>query len=323
MARMRGMTLAVLLGVACALTACGGGDDEGLPDVVGQDREEAVAALEELELTVTVEDQPSAEKQGSVIAQTPAAGEPFPDDDKVTITVASAPVSNEELPVGDAKVPDVVGLLRPAAETLLQEKGIPLGAVTPQQSTLPDGTVVSQDPAPGQPVPAGGVSLTVAESATVPVPTLLGMTEAEASAEIQRVGHQLGAVDTALEGSGSVGRVIDQSPDPGFVAPRGSPIRIVLKQRGVRVPSVRGQTITAASHALLNSGLSFDTRWVVDFKQPVGTIVKLDPDGGTMVPQRSTVVLTATRRVKFEGRPKGRDKLSSEAAKLKFKVRQP
>jgi serine/threonine-protein kinase len=317
------MTLAVLLGVACALTACSGGDDEGLPDVVGQDRQEAVAALEELELTVTVEEQPSAERQGSVIAQTPAAGEPFPDDDKVSITVASAPVSTEDLPVGDAKVPDVVGLLRPAAEALLQEKGIPLGAVTPQQSTLPDGTVVSQDPAAGQPVPAGGVSLIVAESATVPVPTLLGLTEAEATAETQRVGLQIGTVDTALEGSGAVGRVVQQSPDPGFVAPRGAPIRIVVKQPGVRVPSVIGQTITAASPTLVSSGLSFDTQWVNDATKPRGTIVRLEPPADTLVPRGSSVKLTAARRfVIFPGKVKATDHLVSDALKLKMKVKQ-
>ena len=294
MVRMRNaMAWLMVLCWICAAAACNGGD-EGMPDVVGQDREEAVAELEDFELTVTVEEQPSAEKRGVVVAQTPEAGADFPDDDKVTITVASAAVPTEDVVIGDTTAPDVVGLLLPRAEEVLREKGVPLRNITPESSDLPDMTVVSQNPAPGQPVTAGGVDLTVSESATVPVPTLVGSTEAEATAEIQKVGLQVGRVETSLEGQGAVGRVVEQSPDPGFVAPRNSPIRITVKQSGVQVPRVLNQTLTAASPALVKSGLSFSSSWVVNKTKREGTITRLDPGQGVMVPRGSTVKLTYT-----------------------------
>lgn len=291
--KLRAAAWTVLLCGACALTGCGG-DDEGMPDVVGQEREEAVALLEEYELTVAVEEQPSAEEAGVVLAQTPEAGAEFPEDDKVTITVASAPVSTDDVVAGDATAPDVVGLLLPRAEEVLRGAGVALGTITGEKSDVPEMTVVSQSPLPGEPVSTAGVNLTVSESSTVPVPSLIGRTEAEAVAEIEKVGLQVGSIETALEGRGAVGRVLEQSPDPGFPAPRNSPIRLVVKQDGVRVPNVIGQTLEAASPKLVQSGLSFQTGWVVDKRRPKGTIVRLDPGANQMVPRGSTVRVTFT-----------------------------
>lgn len=60
-----------------------------VPDVVGQSRDEAVAALEDAELAATVVEVPSAEPEGTVVAQNPQGGQTVRVGSRVRVNVST------------------------------------------------------------------------------------------------------------------------------------------------------------------------------------------------------------------------------------------
>ncbi|MCB9830392.1 MAG: PASTA domain-containing protein [Planctomycetes bacterium] len=183
-----------------------------------------------------------------VISQDPAAGTMLPEGATVMLVVARptkapqttpapgptpAPVRPVEPPAGDGavKVPDVVARTRDAAESAVRGAGLYYQIELEVTSDLPEGQVISQDPAAGaMAAPGSTVRLVVARpslEAGVLVPNVVGRTRAEASTILNnesfrvRVRHGGG---TATE----LGRVTDQAPAAGTRAPRYSWVEIVV-----------------------------------------------------------------------------------------------
>jgi serine/threonine-protein kinase len=296
----------VLIGMACA-AGCGGGDDE-MPDVTGETREDAVEVLRELELIVTVAEEPRIEENGTIVVQQPEAGRPLPEDRRVSLTVAAPPLPIEDTPhPRDIRVPDVVGLPVDRAEQVLAEHLLAATAVTPRESNLPSSIVIEQKPRAGELATLLGVTLVVSERDTVPAPNLVGRTEGEAVAELQSLGLQVGDVETVLEGNGPVGQVLEQSPGPASPVLRRSTVRLVVKEEGVRVPSVLNQTMDQVGERMFASDLSFMASWVIDRTKPEGTIVGMRPGPNELVPRRSRVDVVVTRHsLKPPGQNDGR-----------------
>jgi beta-lactam-binding protein with PASTA domain len=121
-----------------------------VPDVVGsRSTFEAEQKLTEAELRLApqVKEEVSDEAEpGTVISQTPAAGEKAEKESEVAILVA---VGN-----GTVDVPDLVGKTLQDAEAALREKKLTLGAASPQPVD-PEGKIASQIPAAGEPVKEG------------------------------------------------------------------------------------------------------------------------------------------------------------------------
>jgi serine/threonine-protein kinase len=104
--------------------------------------------------------------KGEVISSSPAPGKTTAQAGTVNLTVSSGPA-----PV---PVPNVVGMMQPDARTALENVGLgatPIGCL-PSDPTIPDGTVVSQDPAPNTQVPPQStVKIYIARSTqTTPCP---------------------------------------------------------------------------------------------------------------------------------------------------------
>lgn len=120
-----------------------------VPDVVGFTSADAEGTLRGAGFTVAVREEESATATpGEVTAQTPDGGSSVGPGTLVTIVVARAP------PV---PVPDVSGLAQADAEAALTERGLePRISVQPVTDPAQDGLVVSQRPAPGTEVRAGG-----------------------------------------------------------------------------------------------------------------------------------------------------------------------
>ena len=123
-----------------------------VPDTSGMTYDEAVTALEKVGLKASRQDQPSdSVPQDQVISSNPSAGTQVAGGSTVTLTVSSGPA-----PVS---VPDVVGSDSNAARATLHDAGLKTAAtacfIDPTDPTLPpEGTVVAQDPAAGNDVPA-------------------------------------------------------------------------------------------------------------------------------------------------------------------------
>jgi membrane peptidoglycan carboxypeptidase len=122
-----------------------------VPNVVGLDRQEATAVLEEAGFNVTAVEVDALEPKGVVASQVPAGGTTA--DLGIVVRIE---VSTGKPPRTD--VPGTIGMPEGAATAALQEAGFSVD-VTYQQVTdrSKDGTVLRQDPPAGTPAPEGSV----------------------------------------------------------------------------------------------------------------------------------------------------------------------
>ncbi|HEX5782516.1 MAG TPA: PASTA domain-containing protein [Solirubrobacteraceae bacterium] len=125
-------------GSVVTLQVSRGPEQAEVPDVTGESEENARSALEGAGLRVgEVTEEDSGEEPGTVIEQSPAAGEEVDRNSAVDLTVA-APVA----------IPDVVDLTEDEAQTELEDAGFEV-RVQDQEVTDPaqDGVVLDQRPA--------------------------------------------------------------------------------------------------------------------------------------------------------------------------------
>ncbi len=130
-----------------------------VPSVVGLREAQATAALEAAGFNVRAVSQPSEQPAGTVIAQSPGAGEQAQQTSTVTITVAEA---SSPSPVAEIHVPDVVGMTQGQATATLTHAGLRVSVVKDQACSPSDpgcdyakGVVWSQDPPSGTRAPEG------------------------------------------------------------------------------------------------------------------------------------------------------------------------
>jgi serine/threonine-protein kinase len=124
-------------GSTVTLTVSRGPEQVDVPDVTGESEENARSTLEGAGLRVgEVTEEESGEEPGTVIEQSPAAGEQVDRDSAVDLTVA-APVA----------IPDVVDLTEEEAQAELEDAGFEV-RVQEQEVTDPaqDGVVIEQTP---------------------------------------------------------------------------------------------------------------------------------------------------------------------------------
>src|SRR6185503_8080764 len=108
--------------------------------------------------------------------------------------------------------------------------GLSVGAITTSPSTtIPAGSVISQNPAAGAQVPSGSaVSLVVSSGLPlVATPSVVGQTQAAATAAITGAGLSVGAITTASSTTVAAGLVITQTPAGGTQVASGSAVALV------------------------------------------------------------------------------------------------
>jgi serine/threonine-protein kinase len=119
-----------------------GPKEVAVPDVVGQDQNDAASKLREEGLSVIIRERASGEPADTVVDQTPAAGQQIDEGSTVTLFV-----SNGRL----REVPDVVGLTQSQAEGEIGDAGFNASVrTTPVEEPDADGRVVSQTPSGGK-----------------------------------------------------------------------------------------------------------------------------------------------------------------------------
>ena len=207
------------------LVVSSGPELKGLARVAGESygaasrklREAGFKPEQKLEASTTV-------PVGKVIGTVPSAGAGVLQGSAVTVLVSSGPA-----PVN---VPSLSGETRSAAQSTLESEGLALGTVSERESsTATPGTVISQSPAPGTSAKAGAtVSVTIAKKpkpTNVTVPTVVGLSEVEAEAALERVGLVASVSSEAAEAS-QQGKVVRQSPTGGTKAPKESTVLIYV-----------------------------------------------------------------------------------------------
>src|SRR6202035_2268356 len=97
---------------------------------------------------------------------------------------------------------------------------------TASSSTVPSGSVISENPSAGTSVaPGSSVSLVVSPGPpNVSVPNVVGQTQSAASTAITGAGLSVGTVTTAISGTVPLGSVISQNPSAGTSVAPGSTV---------------------------------------------------------------------------------------------------
>jgi beta-lactam-binding protein with PASTA domain len=154
----------VNVGSAVNLIVSSGAAKVAVPNMVGDTQAAATTALTTAGLVLgTVTTQPSGiVASGSVISQSPAAATQVNAGSAVNLVVSSG--------AGQVAVPNVVGETQAAATTSITSAGLVLGTVTNQSSsTVPSGSVISENPGAGTEVNAGSAVNLVISSGPVPL----------------------------------------------------------------------------------------------------------------------------------------------------------
>jgi eukaryotic-like serine/threonine-protein kinase len=168
-----------------------------MPDVVGEQEDDAVQLLESRGFRVNVEDEthPTAPR-GEVTNQEPDAGQQVEEGAEVTITVSKGPPK--------AGVPDVINQSEESARAELDAAGFSM-VVTGEEpsSEIPQGNVISQEPAAGTKLAEGSdvnvVISTGPEQVTVPDVHCDSVTDARAQIIDAGLSPQDGGTQTTDE----------------------------------------------------------------------------------------------------------------------------
>ncbi len=216
----------VAAGVA-AFLLLGGGDDDGptvaVPDVAGQTAAQAVATLRDAGLSPQTAGQTSGSvARGVVIGTVPPAGDEVAEGSRVTVNVSQG--------TGEATVPALAGLSRDQAQAALTDAGLTGRFIEAASDSVPEGGVISQDPAAGLRIPVGSaVAVTVSTGAgPAQVPDLTGLTQAQAAAALSQAGLAAGSVTQRQDDTAPLGTVISQDPAAGADVDRGTEVDIVV-----------------------------------------------------------------------------------------------
>jgi len=197
-------------------------------------------------------------------------------------------------------VPDVVGRTEQEARQILGDAGFTLIQTTPEESgDVPEGSVISTDPAAGAQIPADQqITLVVAAGpTTVEVPNVVGQSEQQATQTLQGAGLQVNRQE-ASSNDQPPGTVINQDPGAGAPVAPNATVTIVVSTGAAQtqVPDVVGRREDSATQLLQNAGFEVST---VDEEtlNPAddGRVVDQNPAGGSNANEGATVTLVIGR----------------------------
>ena len=208
--------LAIALGAIAAAWYFSQSDTTAVPAVEGLALDDAVTRLQDDGFKADITSEPNAAAEGIVFRQSPGAGTDADDGSTVQLLVSKGPA--------DVAVPNAVGVSETEARDRLAAAGLQANVVQ-IFSASPTGEVVAQSPAAGASVAKGSsVRLNVSKgSALVSVPSLVGTSQADATAQLSAAGLRANIVQVPADDP--AGTVVAQHPTGGQ-APRGSSVRL-------------------------------------------------------------------------------------------------
>jgi beta-lactam-binding protein with PASTA domain len=266
------------------------------------------------DMSVEMKSQLAVEADGSLRFVLPHPGETIAADTLSTVrfNLRAAPPATTP-PAPDAPlitVPTLVGLSRDSALLLLTRAGLKAGSTTEIAARARPGTVIAQDPLPGDEIAAEiAVDLTLAAPPPVEVPDLSGQDAEEAKKRLADAGLAVGKLADAPEGTrGTPGTVAGQSVKPGTEVAPGTTIDLLLvpppppprPSPTVRVPDLVGRTAGEASGQLSDAGLSAGPARRIASSQPNGTVLSTSPAAGAELPRGAPVAMTLARQTEID-----------------------
>ncbi len=195
-----------------------------VPRVLGLSLSEASTALKNAGLQVQDGGSQShlTAPQGTIVWQDPPPGVSAPAGLRVTLVASEGP---PKIPV-----PDVTGLEGSLAQRLITAAGLAVAPVeSVQAAAAPGVTMLTRPAATTLLSPGAPVAVVVSRGApTIPVPGLLGLSQADARTRLELDGLALGLVTRRRASDATPGTVVAQKPAPGTLAAPGTVVDIVV-----------------------------------------------------------------------------------------------
>jgi eukaryotic-like serine/threonine-protein kinase len=191
-----------------------------------------------------------------------------------------------------AVVPNVIGLREQEAAIKIHDSGLDVLAHT-GASNRPPNVVFAEKPGAGTQLGKGQTVTIFVSSGRLSVPNLIGLQEAQAVQNLQKLGFKSAVKRVAS--TRPKGIVIDQEPVAGVAAASGTTVTISVSSglKPVVVPRVVGQTQGDAVQALNKVGLKPILQNVPSDK-PAGTVVGQKPPAGKEVDKGSKVTVNVS-----------------------------
>lgn len=185
-------------------------------------------------------------------------------------------------------MPEVVGKSLDEARTALDAAGITYTTEYDISTEYDKNTVMESSVAAGETVTAEmSVIITVSAGENgVKVPDVTGLSEAEATAALEKEGFAV-KKDTTVSDEVQKGDVVSQSPEAGAIADRNDYVTLTISTGGtnekVEIPDVLGMTETQAKSVLVAAGFVVTTvTEVEDIAYEAGTVCYQSYPGGSM-----------------------------------------
>ncbi len=210
---------------------------------------------------------------------------------------------------GNVTVPNVVGQTTAAATQSLKNEGLTLRLPSQSEAsaTIAAGHVINTDPKAGTSVSKNStVRLIVSTGPTIPTVQVPAVTNEQLSAAIRALTATNPPLTYKVKYAPSNqpnGWVLSQDPVAGATIKANVPITLtVSNQTAVSVPSVVGQSPTAAGAALARAGLNVgSTSQGCPAAYQSGTVAAQDPGGGQNALPNSSVNLVISNCVNVPG----------------------
>ena len=191
-------------------------------------------------------------------------------------------------------VPSLEGLTVERATILLQDEGLILGQITPENSERPEGTIISQSPNSGVEVTPGQiVNVTISAGVSkVTVPRLVGLISVDdARRVLADVGLRLGPV-TETDSEENTGVVLGSNPPEGTAVEAGTQVAITVSSSLKIVPQVVGLTEAQAITDLTNLGFTVEVLPQAGLPEQIGLVIAQAPKPGTKAKFDSLVTIS-------------------------------
>jgi len=134
---------------------------------------------------------------------------------------------------------------------------------------------------------------------SVAVPTVIGMTEEEASATISAAGLVVGNVTTENSDEYELGTVMKQDPAAGGRVDKGYAVNLVVSAgvAQVEVPEVVGMSEADAIATIEQAGLQVGLPIVREFNTevPEGTVISSEPSAAAQVPKGTKIAIVVSK----------------------------
>ncbi len=203
-----------------------------VPAIKGLKQEEAEKLLKERGFThILIQESMEEGVYQSVLSMDAEPGDNLPLSTQITLIVCM----NEAGQEGDSdllvSVPDVRNMTKEEAQKLLEDAGLKVNWAEVSDDA-PAGTLLSQEPLSGQSVNAGTyVTVYISKGADRIYMKNVGlMTEAEARAEIERLGLTIGSISREDSNTVNEGKVISQSVPADTEVKKGRAVNLVISK---------------------------------------------------------------------------------------------